>query len=181
MEEVKRFIEEFFKVEANTATLKRVPDLDNYNSSVRNLDAFLIESLKGAWGYQIIDELEEEDIYEMLEGIPDDIPRHLFKISQYSHEKYGDVWVSYVSIQNPDSEHKVLNEIIVIIKEGKGLKIATKFGYSRYDSNGTNYEWKIEAGQRELTFESLEGPIKIERYQLPVDSFDGLKHYNDDV
>ncbi|GAA3628561.1 hypothetical protein [Flavivirga jejuensis] len=181
MQKIKVFIEDFFKVESRTATLKRVPDLDSYNESVERLNSFFTDTLKGAWGYQIINELDDEDVYEMFEGTPDDIPRHLFKISRYEHEKYGDVWVCYTSVRNPDVNHKILNEAMIIVQEGDDLKIATKYGYSRENTSKKSYKWGIESGYRDLTFDSLGSPESIERYQEPVESFDGLKHYNADI
>jgi hypothetical protein len=184
MEEVKILLERFFEVEARTATLKRIPDLDSlneYNKSLKELNAFFIEILQGAWGHEFMDELDDEDVYEMLDSSNDDSPRQLFKISNYNHGEYGGVWVAFISSASPDEDYKILSDALFLIKEQEKLKIARVYRYSDYDSDGLSYEWKGGSGYRDLTFESLEGPIAIERFQEPEEDFDGLKHYNDDI
>lgn len=177
MVEIKEFIGVFFKTEAELATRKRVPDLEAYNDSVESYNDLVIGQLNAAR----LEELQSARVYKIHEGSDPDQVRHLFKISQYSHVKYGDVWVCYASSQDPDEDHKILNEAVIIVKEGAELKVATKYGYSRQDTSEKSYKWEIEAGYRDLTFDSLGSPVAIERYQEPVESFDGLKHYKADI
>ncbi len=180
MKEIKDFAEHFFVIEAQTGTRRRTPDLESYNSSVKELDSFLVDALKGAMGYMIMDELDDEEIYELYEGEPPSKTRHLFKISEYNHKKYSQVWLVYCSSSNPP-RLKFLNRVFYIIKEQEQFKIAREYRYSDYKSNGIKYEWKGRSGYQDLTFESLDGPIAIERYQEPLKDFDGLKHYNNNI
>ncbi len=177
MKEVKEFIEAFFTEEATKNTNEIRPDIESYNHSVDRYNSMVIEQLNVG----LIDKLKDEDFYELYEDQSDFRLRHLLKISGYKHNIYGDVWIAYVSQSNPRPKRKYLKEAIFIIKENGGFKVARTYIYSMYDTGGEKYNWEGLGGYRDLTFESAEGPVAIERYQEPLEDFDGLKHYTDDI
>lgn len=182
MNDVKTFFEQFAFVEAETATLKRKPELEKYNTSVKSLYSFYVQLLYGSMGYMTIEELEDDDFYEIFEGNPPANPRHLFKISKYAHDKYGDVWIVYASTANPaDANFKILSDALFIIKEKDDFKIAKRWNYSNYESDGKYYQWEEGKGYPDISFETLTGPIEIKRYQEPAENLDGLKLYNDNI
>lgn len=177
MVDVKKFIESFLQIEANQETTKRIPDLQNANDAIDQYNSCIIDILK----LEVLNELEDEDYYERFEGKLAKRPRHLFKISQYTHAKYGDVYVAFTSQSNPRKTSKYLSDTIFIINEEGSLKVARRDVYTSYSSDGKSYSWEKVEGYTDLTFESLEGPVAIERYQEPLEDFDGLKHYNDNI
>ncbi len=177
MQEIKDFIEVFFSKEVNKNTNEIKPDIKAYNKSINEYNEIVIDQLK----FEPITKLKDDDFYGMYKDQPNFRPRHLLKISEYSNNKYGSIWVAYVSQINPRPKRKYLSEALFIIKEQEQFKIAREYRYSDYESDGIKYEWKGRSGYQDLTFESLDGPIAIERYQEPLKDFDGLKHYNDNI
>ena len=130
-----------------------------------------------------LQELEDEDVYVMLEGYPDDTPRYIYKISKYNHEKYGDVWVAYVSNPSPPEGAKYWSTALFIIDE-KGLKIARFMLWSNYTEMGdkdTPFNWDGLWGYRDLNFDTIVGPSEILRILKPLDHNNGVEQYNADT
>ncbi len=183
MENIVNFLEQFFTAEAKMATLKRIPNIENFNNALDEYFNFLVPQLRGATGHIPLTKLDDEDVYMMLEGLPDDNPRLLFKISQYNHEKYGTVWLAYVSNSNPLEGAKFWNTALLLINE-EGLKIARYMLWTNYTERGERdvpYRWDEMWGYRDLNFETIEGPIEIFKVQEPDDYNGGLEQYNADV
>ncbi|UUC45977.1 hypothetical protein [Flavobacterium cerinum] len=42
------------------------------------------------------------------------IPRHLYKIVQYEHEHYGEIWACYLSAANPENGRKTLDDCFIL-------------------------------------------------------------------
>jgi len=162
------------------STLKRVPNLKDYNHALEEYYAFLVPQLRGSTGHMPMTELDDEDVYMMLEGLPDDNPRNIYKISQYTHEKYKNVWVAYVSNPNPLEGPKFWSTALFIIEE-EGLKVARYLLWSNYTERGDQdapFEWDGMWGYRDLNFETIEGPSEIHRIQEPSEHNGGLEQYN---
>ncbi len=180
MERVKQFLEEFLMKEANVADKIIIPNLESYSIALNEYYSYLVVQLQGATGYMPMNELRDDEFYEACKGYPKRLPRFLYKISEYTHEKYGKVWAAYVSQENPITLVKRLNNIILLIEENNQLKIARFLMYSNYTEYGHQdapYKWKEQWGYRDLSLESLVGPIHIERYLEPSEKNDGLKMY----
>lgn len=188
IESVKQYLIEVFELEVQAADLKdktyfveKIEDLEEYNSVARKLN-----SLVGRRLSPLVTELEkDEDVLEMLRDqvFGKHYPCRIFKISEYEHSKYGRVWVAYRSgmgYGHPAGD--LLGWANFIVKDENNFKIIREYIYSSYDSDGISFEWSAQpGGDNKLTFESLEGPISIERYQEPKDVDGGLKLYNDNI
>ncbi len=183
MEKIKVFIEAFASAEAETDTLINKIDLNPYNNSLPKFYSFFIDRLNNALGKMKKEAWDEDDLLFMgdIESRPPKNPRQLFKISEYSHQKYGDVFVAYISQPNPETDFKVLTDAFFIINEGDTLKTARIYSYSNYESDGKKYQWSADRGYEDLTFESLTGPNRTERYQEPTDKLDSMKNYLDNI
>ncbi|NVK65037.1 MAG: hypothetical protein HWE22_10645 [Flavobacteriales bacterium] len=180
MNDIVNFLEEFFAKEAKMSTLKRVPNLNDYNRALEEYYAFLVPQLRGSTGHMPMTELDDEDVYMMLEGLPDDTKRYMYKISKYSHSKYGTVWVAYVSKPSPPEGGKYWNTALFLIEE-EGLKVARYMLWSNYTERGDQdapYEWDGLWGYRDLNFETIQGPSQILRILEPIDHKGGLEQYN---
>ncbi|GAA3625316.1 hypothetical protein [Flavivirga jejuensis] len=85
----------------------------------------------------------------------------------------------YASEQNPSDYNKKLRVVFVLIEEDEKFKIVQYGIYSDFSTDGLSYQWEYYGGGYEdLTLDKLGSPVSIERYQEPIESFDGLKHYN---
>ena len=182
MKAVKEFFEEFAEYEAKMEVLKFQLDVTPYNEGRDNGNSYYVEPNVKYMPQEPWDEDEIEFMGDSIGKPKKRYPRALFKISQYSHDKYGDVWLCFCSL--PDhSERKPtsLTEILFILKDKGQLKIASQYSYSDYESDGKHYEWgKDNVAHHDLKLEDLKGPLKIERYQEPDDYLDGKMHYNND-
>jgi hypothetical protein len=184
MQKIKTFLEAFFSKETTMLLLKSKPDIEAYNTALSEYLSFLVRQLHGTTGHLIKTEPDDEDIMEMLNDFEDPNERRLFKISEYEHEKYGKVFVAFTSSDNPTETLSVLSDAIIIIEEEKELKIAKFLLYTNYTERGNkdaSYRWDKMGGYTDLNFDTLNGPIKIERFQQPSDWREGLKLYNDDI
>lgn len=169
MEKIKKFLNSFVEIEAKVATQKRKPDISAYNQSIETYYSMMVKQLRGATGYIPLSVLRSEEDYESLKDYPDDIARHLYKISKYNHQKYGDVWIAYLSAQNPRPEIKRLNNAIIVIDED-GYKVAKFMLYTDYTENNAadaSFHWEEMWGYSDLKFENLDGPKEILRIQEP--------------
>lgn len=184
MQKVKPFVEAFFDKETTMLCLKSKPDVEPYNIALSEYLSFLVRQLHGTTGHLTKTEPDDEDVMEMLGDFEDPNQRQLFKISEYEHEKYGKVFIAFTSSENPTETLLVLSNAIVIIEEDGGLKIAKFLLYTKHTERGDQnapYRWDEMSGYADLNFETLNGPIKIERFQQPSDWKEGLQLYNDDI
>ncbi len=178
MKDVKKFVEKFVEVEAKTANLKRIPDLDTYNKAAKELALF--SEIVYMTNFPET-ELESESFYNEKKWLPKAIPRFIFKISRYKHDNYGDVWAAFTSEDEPEADYKFLKNVFLIYKKDGDFQLGAHLLFSRYDSDGLYYEWRNMSGYEDLGFDTLEGPFEIERYMEPLESFEGLKVYNDNI
>ena len=179
MEEVKDFILSFFKLEAEVFMRKKRKSLQNYLDGVERLKGYGLEHLISGLGFPIMDEYDHE--FYRKKKVPNCLPRHLFKISKYQQNTYGDIFIAYSSEQNPPDYNRKLRSIFILINDNDQSRAVQYAVNSDFSTDGARYQWEYENGYDNLTFGNLDKPIAVERYQEPVESFDGLKHYNDNI
>lgn len=178
MEKIKQFFEEFASYEARMEELKFIEDIKPYNDGIHKGNTFYVEPTVV---FMPLDDWDDDDI-EFL-GIDFSktekrFPRALFKISEYKHSEYGDVWLCFCSLpDHSGTKPNILSQVIAVIKQEDIFKIATTYNYSSFDSDGREYSWSKNRIGYNLALESLEGPTKIMRIQKPSDYMDGLKFY----
>ncbi|GAA4272697.1 hypothetical protein U6A24_08080 [Aquimarina gracilis] len=177
MKEVQELIDNFSQDEALAYDAKKKPDYEFANQALRNMHQHTISALAGQMGLIYKTKNESDEYYEKKKNKPAYNPRHLFKISHYNHQKYGEVWIAYVSTVNPDPDIKLLSHAFFIVKEDGDLKIARIYIYSNQRGMSTTYDWEGLNGYQDLTFESLGELIEVNRILEPLDYQDSLKLY----
>lgn len=123
-------------------------------------------------------------LYDKVKDYPDDAPRKLYKLSQYSHPEYQTVWVAFTSPDNPFYDD--IQYALFIIEEDGQLRIAKYLLYTHYTEYGhkdESYRWHDLDGYVDLNFKSLGNFIRTERYLVPEDSEEdeGLAIYYDNI
>ena len=182
LQAVKQFFELFANKEAEAGSIKKrkgQQNFEKYNALIGELYALMDPALmlNSTLGYMTLTE------HASLTKSKNQTftPRHLFKISQYKHEKYGDLWVAFVGPLNSDNTFKTLEDVFFIRQEGASLKLVQTACYSDFSSDGEYYQWEYERDRKDLTFEALGNPVTIERYHEPEDYNEGLEHYQQDI
>ncbi len=188
IQEVKSFFEEFARVEAETETLKWKLSFKEYNANVDKANSFY---LPPHIDFMIFEGHRDEDEIEMFGGESffsnpyPRFPRKLFKISEYTHEKYRKFWVCYTSFSNhTDGQSLALTDMLFVIQIEGSFKIAASSSWSNYTKDGygdEDYEWKHSFGDKSLHFSYLHDPIAIERYYKPKDYKNGIETYEANI
>lgn len=181
MEEIKNFINDYLKKETETSEKLIKPDINNYNKTLEELHSMVIGEMFNRLGFISLSKPKDQNFYDRYKDFKPVNPRHLFKISQYKHVDYLDVWVAYTSGANPKERVKLLTHALFIIKEEGKFKIARNYIYS--DKGGMSEElgWEGFSGYQDLTFESLGELIEVERYLKPLEFDNGLELYNQEA
>ncbi len=175
MEEIKNFVISFTKQEAETIYLMRQPNLETYNMALQKMNNYCVESLHNKFGMIPLMELDDQEYYDTWSKKKYPNPRHIYKISHYKEDSYGDVYVVYLSTGNPIVEIFTYGTCLFITKINNNLKIIKKYVFG----NEMLVKDKFEGGQglEDISFKTLKKPILIERYLEPLDDKDGMEHY----
>ncbi|MBX2950372.1 MAG: hypothetical protein KF704_13920 [Crocinitomicaceae bacterium] len=179
MKTIKTFIENFLQAEAETTFLMRQPNLENYNNALEKMNAYCVESLQNKFGLIPLTELDEHEYYEKWSAKKHPNPRHIYKISQYQNETYGDVYIAYVSGSNPNGLFFLYGECVFITTINGELKIVKNYTFG--DDMLVKKKFETPQGLPDISFETLKKPVAIERYQKPEDDDDAMEHYEMDI
>ncbi|MCD0478075.1 hypothetical protein LPB90_06380 [Chryseobacterium sp. LC2016-29] len=179
MEEIKEFVINFTKQEAETIYLRRQPDLENYNKALQVMDDYSDESLHDTFGMIKLIQLYDQEYYEKWGGEKYPNTRHIYKISHYKDDKYGDVYLVYLSTGNPRDGIFTYGACLFLAKVDNRLKFIRKYIFG----DEMLVKDKFEGGQglEDISFNTLKKPINIERYLEPADDEDGMEHYLKDI
>ncbi|NMH87090.1 hypothetical protein [Flavivirga algicola] len=188
IEDVRIFFEDFAKVEAETETLKWKLSYNEYNANIDKANSFYLHphiEFMALEGERDEDEIELFGGKSFFSNPYPRLPRKLFKISEYTHKKYGKFWVCYTSFKNhTDNQSLFLTEMLFVIQFEESFKIAASSSWSNYTKDGygdENYEWKHGFGDRCLHFNFLHKPIDIKRYDQPEDYKIGIETYHANI
>jgi hypothetical protein len=166
MEKAKEFILKFLDKEAECWTNLELTDLDTFNNSVKELYEMAIEDLDESLGILQRSELDKEDNPKTYK------PRHLYKLSAYKNEIYGNIWVAYVSSTTTDSDPKsgTIFEAFIIGEIENNLKvIATMIRYKNRSTMKVE-GWKASVyNPSDLDIKKLGEFVSTERYSEPGD------------
>ncbi len=179
MEKIKEFIINFTKQEAETIYLSRQPDLQAYNKALEIMNDYCVEPLHDSFGMIHLTHLYEKEYYDRWSKKQYPNTRYLYKISHYKDDKYGDIYVVYLSTGNPIEEIFTYGACLFITKINNNLKIVKKYIFG----DEMLIKDKFEGGQglEDISFKTVKGPIYIERYLEPLDDKDGMEHYLKDI
>ncbi|WP_196887671.1 hypothetical protein [Aureivirga sp. CE67] len=176
MNEIKQFLNSFFdaEVEAWHASTKR--DTDDTRQKIDKMHSFCIEKLHNKFGLVRTLVYESDDFYERNKDAPKSNPRHLFKLSYYSHEKYGDLYLAYVSINSPRMSSIKYFNCFFIANINNKLQIVKSYFKSQNEYDYT-YDWVEGEGLQNITFETAGKFISCERYLEPSSCEFSMKDY----
>ncbi|MCX8525613.1 hypothetical protein OF897_16995 [Chryseobacterium formosus] len=178
MEEIKKIISEFLKAEAEASDASVKPNLEDYNKKLNFMNSFCVEELHNKFGLVSQNKLKNDEFYERWKDKNSARTRHIYKISQYKDDKYGDVYVAYVSERNPDDEIFLYGECLFVTSIDSELKIIKNYTFG--EDRGKD-KFVANQGLKDISFKTLKKPINIERYLEPVDDEDGMEHYSKDI
>lgn len=193
-QQVKQFLENIFDKEVIALGMKYQKDkIDTYNEYIeKELNSNCLPYYDEEWEEEIPFNL----LGKMLPDLPDTfsslgkfIPsllqvfdqtdrseikiRQIFKISEYPHERFGNIWACYVSMNDPGETIKKITDCFIVAEiEGK-LKFISKMGVVP-----DTKKWMHFGGDDnlDLRLNKLGKPTKIERYVEPTDEW-SLKEY----
>lgn len=174
MREIQEFLKSLFEKEKDAIYYDGYKDkLEEYNDTVRELNKNVSDIMPPLMRQHETPPHSERFYKEVKEFEDVIIPRHIFKISEYTNEKYGTVWACYVSIPNPSSKTKKLTTCFLLAKIGYNLKIISDMMLS-----ADTRKWTFYGGDEDksLRLHNLGIPIKVERYLEPTDEW-SLEEY----
>ncbi|MCF2218390.1 hypothetical protein H9Q08_03650 [Chryseobacterium sp. PS-8] len=173
MDKIKKFLEFLFAKEQEAINYGYFKDkLDEYNKISFEIKSFMNDETVGL-GLPLRSGPKSDRYYKTKENSSYPKPRQVFKISEYIHERYGEIWACYVSLGNPDSEKKDISECFLVALIDEELKIISNFIVTS-DAK----EWRHVGGDEDksLRLHNLGKPVKVERYLEPTDEW-SLEEY----
>jgi hypothetical protein len=172
MKEPQLFILHFVEKEAEAWTRREQGDLNAYNYSVKELYDLAIEELDEAFGILIKKELKHSTTFKCN-------PRLLFKLSKYRNDLYGDIWVAYTSMKNPDTESPggLSEGYIISIVDGE-LKIVGHMWLALDELYMEPSNWEASMyNPSNIDIHNLGEFIYAERYKQPDDDGFSVEDY----
>lgn len=164
MEQAKEFTLRFFAKEAECWTRLRQDNLDAFNQSVRELYAMAIDDLDEGLGI-LANELKTSEnaiVYK---------PRYLYKLSKYNNEVYGNIWVAYVSTNNPlgeEAQGNILSCGLILAEIDDEMKIIGMMDTKLNGLTLVTTSWtKSIYNPSDLDIKKLGKFIAAERYAEP--------------
>ncbi|BDD07455.1 hypothetical protein [Aureibacter tunicatorum] len=180
MNNIVKFLNNFFLAEISTKQAKLKPDLNEYNMKLNHMNSQCIDELNNSFGLIPINKLKDSEYYKKWENGFDYKPRIIFKISHYKNEKYKDLYLAYISISNPD---KVFNlkyfDCFFIAKIENQYKIVRKYFVHKNRENN-EVSWNPHNGDKDIDFYSAGDLISCERYIEPSRCEFSMKDYLED-
>lgn len=171
MEKVKELLEFLFKKEQEAIYLGgKKEEFEGYNKLAKEIKSHMNDITVG-FGVPILENPKPDFFYDDNPSYP--TSRHLFKISKYTHKKYGIVWACYVSFVNPSESIKKITECFLTASINEELKIISNLIVS-----SDTKQWRYVGGDddKSLRIHNLGTPVKVERYLEPTDEW-SLEEY----
>jgi len=178
---IEKFIRAFIEADYITRMSDRVPDIEKFNDNLEHLLSFRhnfnntpqIEFGAGVF----MRRLRPVSHYEKMAKSLDLIPRHLYKISEYKHKEFGDIFICYLSFINHDLgiDNKSFDLAFVVAEIESDYKIISQYNFTKRDDNVK--KWYNTGGKNILNFNDELMPKNIYRFLEPVNDEDGLKEY----
>ncbi len=181
-QQVKQFLEKIFDKEVESHDLKIYKDkVDEYNTFVDqeinvHCHPYFDKEMNEVTSFNLVGHIHafSDRFYKMSqEHYTKPLPRYIFKISEYPHERFGTIWACYVSFSDPSDTFKNISECLLVADIKGEFKIIADMVLAS-DAK----EWRYVAGDEDtsLRLRNLGTPVKVERYTEPNDEW-SLKEY----
>lgn len=160
----KDFIIQFLEIEAECWTKRQLTDLDDFNDCIKKLYSMAIDRLDQGLGSYYKKELVFDENAVKYK------PRHLYKLSTYINEIYGDIYVAYVSSTTTDTDPKAdtIFEGFIVGEIEDELKIIGTMVRYKNRSTMKVEGWKPSVyNPSDLDINKLGKFISTERYSEP--------------
>lgn len=160
----KDFIIQFLEIEAECWTKRQLTDLDDFNECIKKLYSMAIDRLDQGLGIYYKKELVFDENPVKYK------PRHLYKLSTYINEIYGDIYVAYVSSTTTDTDPKAdtIFEGFIVGEIEDELKIIGTMVRYKNRSTMKVEGWKPSVyNPSDLDINKLGKFISTERYSEP--------------
>jgi hypothetical protein len=172
MKAIKEFLDFLFKKEQETIYAgDKKEEFEKYNALATEIKSYMNDITVG-FGLPILTNPKPALFYDDYPVYPK--ARHLFKISEYENDRYGNIWACYVSYPDPgDTSRKILECFLVAVVEEKLKIIANMIVAS------DTKEWRHIGGDEDKTLRlnNLGKPTMVERYVEPLNDEWSLKEY----
>jgi len=171
---IKEFIVTFIETEKKIELFFRQRNLEAHNILVDKVNndmcgEDMVLASKESEPLSMIDEMVLEENANLPVA-----SRHLFKISEYSNDKYGTVWACYVSNANPlVGETKTIAFCYLAAKIDGDLKLIAEYGFNDDDIG----KWEFYGGDENVKMKSIGAFKNTERLLEPVNDHLGLEQY----
>lgn len=174
MDQIREFLEHVFGIEAEAILLRRFPDIEAFNDKFEELMTY---SNDKAISFEMssLDKPLSDFKYKAMQRTPLPIPRHIFKISKYGHDEYGELFACYVSVRSPKPEILTYGQCYWVARIEDRLKFVAQFAFG--DPDLIKSHWKFTGGAINVKFESIGKPVEIMRIQAPKDDSDSMEDY----
>lgn len=180
MQTIKNYITQFLQAEAKASEALVKPNLEDYNNKLEQMNSFCVKELHNKFGMVPRTELWDDDFYEEWQDTPSPNPRNIYKISHYHDERFGDVYIVYLSGKNPIERIFRYGECVFVSNNNDELKIVKNYTFG-YDDRKIKKRFETGIGLKAISFETLQKPIVIERYMPPTNDKDAMEHYAMDI
>lgn len=177
MENIKKFLNDFFEAEANALNATIRPDLDFARKEADIMYGYCIKELYNQM--DVVPPLAPYTTaeYEDFKNFPPANKRQLFKISHYNNPKYTDLFIVYVSKIAPKSNRLKIGSALFVATINDELKIVRSFFFG---GDSEVPVWNPSSGDREVSFDTAGKLIGIERILEPKNDPFSIQEYKED-
>jgi len=180
LNDIKIFTQKFLEKEANALSCDTVPDLEKLKESVLIMFEDLSDEIRDDFSPPLRTTLKSEAFYKEAGNYT---PAHLFKITAYKHDHYGNIWIAYVSdsYSFPQGETSPMSRAFIISRIEGQLKIIACMSVELDESYMEPTNWKASIyNPKEIDIFHLGEFLSTQRYLEPRDDGFSLKNYLED-
>jgi len=180
MNKIKSFLENLLQKEAIMKSNHTVPNLEILNESVEEFEQLLHGNMTESLSVGRRTKLLPDAFYKVSIEYK---KRHLFKLSNYEHKQYGELWVAYLSNPNPRREisKSAIDEAFIMALIDDGLKVIGTMSVGLSQSTMEITGWKKDMyNPSDLDVRKLGKFISTERFSEPKDDGFSLTDFLED-
>ena len=173
MKKIHQFYLDFIAAELEASKKFILPDITDFNNSLKTMDSFLADPLKTRFGMKYKDKPKSADYYEEMQSEPPIQPRHLFRIDSIENTKVHHVYSAYVSIVNGE---KAYFDCLIARPKGDSFEIISLFTWG-IGRDGANKKHWYNSGGEEMKYADLKPVTETLRLLAPDDDEESMKMY----